>query len=106
MSSSLPTLQVHAQAKADEFCRGDHAGMQRLIQYIARCPFSLARMVSFTADGKVLYRASHPNCLPFPLSGDATLLKGIPCNFEVYEPLDFPAEITQHFPNKGEHQIR
>ena len=28
-------------------------GMQRLIEYIARCPFSLARMVSLTKDGKI-----------------------------------------------------
>ncbi len=45
-------------------------------------------------------------CLPFPLSGDTTLMKGIPRNFEVYDPLDFLAEVTQHIPNKGEHQIR
>jgi ssDNA-binding Zn-finger/Zn-ribbon topoisomerase 1 len=85
---------------------GDQTGMQRLIEYIARCPFSLARMVSLTKDGKIIYRAAHPHCLPFPLSGDATLLAGIPRNFEVFEPLDFLAEVTQHIPNKGEHQIR
>ena len=85
---------------------GDYAGMQRLIEYIARCPFSLARMVSLTKDGKILYRAAHPNCFPFPLSGDTTLLAGIPRNFEAFDPLDFLAEVTQHIPNKGEHQIR
>jgi hypothetical protein len=53
-----------------------------------------------------LCRAAHPNCLPFPLSGDSTLMAGIPRNFEVYDPLDFLAEVTQHIPNKGEHQIR
>ena len=84
---------------------GDQAGMQRLIEYIARCPFSLARMVSLIKDGKILYRAAHPNCLPFPLSGDMSLLAGIPRNFEVFDPLDFLAEVTQHIPNKGEHQI-
>jgi hypothetical protein len=85
---------------------GDHVGMQRLIEYIARCPFSLARMVSLTKDGKIIYRAAHPNCHPFPLSGDMSLLAGIPRNFEVFDPLDFLAEVTQHIPNKGEHQIR
>jgi hypothetical protein len=84
----------------------DHTGMQRMIEYIARCPFSLGRMVSLTKDGKILYRAAHPNCLPFPLSGDTTLMAGIPRNFEVYDPLDFLAEVTQHIPNRGEHQIR
>jgi hypothetical protein len=84
----------------------DKEGMQRLVEYIARCPFSLTRMVSFTKDGNILYRAAHPNCVPFPLSGDATLMAGIPRNFEVFDPLDFLAEVTQHIPNKGEHQIR
>ncbi|MBN1760534.1 MAG: transposase [Chitinispirillaceae bacterium] len=41
--------------------KGDQAGMQRLVEYIARCPFSLARMVKLTSDGKILYRAAHPN---------------------------------------------
>jgi hypothetical protein len=35
-------------------------------------------MVSLTKDRKILYRAAHPNCLPFPLSGDISLLAGIP----------------------------
>jgi hypothetical protein len=86
--------------------KGDHAGMQRLIEYIARCPFSLTRMVSITKEGKILYRASHPKCIPFPLSGDETLMKGTPRNYELYDPLDFLAEVTQHIPNKGEHQVR
>ena len=29
---------------------GDDGGMQRLVEYIARCPFSLARMVTITDD--------------------------------------------------------
>jgi hypothetical protein len=41
--------------------------------------------------------------IPFPLSGDKTLMKGIPRNFEMFDPLDFLAEVTQHIPNKGEH---
>jgi hypothetical protein len=62
--------------------QGDHVGMQRLIEYISRCPFSLTRMISRTPDGDILYRASHPKCIPFPLSGDKTLMKWIPRNFE------------------------
>ena len=85
---------------------GDKAGIQRLTEYITRCPFSLARMVSETKDGKVVYRASHANCIPFPISDDGTLMAGIPRNFEVFDPLDFLAEVTQHIPNKGEHQVR
>ena len=71
---------------------GDLDGMQRLIEYISRCPFSLARMVSLTDEGKVLYRAAHPGCLPFPILGDKTLMAGTPRNFEVFDPLDFLAE--------------
>ncbi len=64
------------------------------------------QLFSLTQDGKSAYRASSANCIPFPLSGDKTLMAGVPRNFEVYEPLDFLAEVTQHIPNKGEHQIR
>jgi hypothetical protein len=85
---------------------GDHDGMQRLIEYISRCPFSLARMVSLTENGKVLYRASKPGCIPFPKPGDPELDVGIPRNYEIFDPLDFLAAVTQHIPNKGEHQIR
>lgn len=53
-----------------------------------------------------LDRRAQARCIPFPLSGDASLMAGIPRNFEVFDPLDSLAEITQHIPNKGEHQIR
>lgn len=84
----------------------DQAGMSRLVGYISRCPLSLARMVTRTADGKVVYRASHARCWAFPKSGEQTVMEGIPRNHEIFEPLDFLAEMTQHVPNKGEHQIR
>ena len=92
----------------------DHAGMQRLIQYIARCPFSLGRMVSLTDDGKILYKAGKTECLPFPVTGDVNLTAGTRRNFEtctepcrsVFDPLGFLAEVTQHIPDKGEHQFR
>jgi hypothetical protein len=84
----------------------DQAGMARLVGYISRCPLSLARMVTRTADGKVVYRASHARCWAYPKSGEQTVMEGILRNFEVFEPLDFLAELTQHIPQKGEHQIR
>ncbi len=34
------------------------------------------------------------------------MIAGIARNFEVYDPLDFLAEVTRHIPNKGEHPIR
>jgi Putative transposase/Transposase zinc-binding domain len=85
---------------------GDHPGMQRLVEYIARCPFSLTRMIAISDEGEVLYRATKAKCLPFPITGNADLAAGISRNYEVFDPLDFLAEVTQHIPNKGEHQIR
>ena len=85
----------------------DRAGMQRLIEYISRCPFSLARMIKITDDGKVLYRASHPDCTRYPELGlELSLLPGMRRNYQVFDPIDFLASITQHIPNKGDHQIR
>ncbi len=84
----------------------DKKGMQRLIEYISRCPFSLSRLIKLTEEGKVLYRAVKPSCLPFPILGNGNLKAGAKRNFEVFDPLDFLAEVTQHIPNKGEHQIR
>ena len=36
---------------------GDRVGIETLVQYIVRCPFSLARMINVSDDGNVLYRA-------------------------------------------------
>ena len=75
-------------------------------------------MVTLMDNGKIVYRASEKGkCSMFPHTGDPvlperctppiqTLMEGIPRNFEVFDPLDFLAEVTQHIPNKGEHQIR
>ena len=85
----------------------DRAGMQRLIEYISRCPFSLARMIKITDDGKVLYRANNPDCTRYPELGmELSLLPGMSRNYQVFDPLDFLASVTQHIPNKGDHQIR
>ena len=81
-------------------------GMQRLVEYISRCPFSLTRMISTTKEGDILYRASNPQCIAFPIAGDQELTAGNPRNFEVFKSLDFLANVTQHIPDKGEHQIR
>jgi len=84
----------------------DREGMSRLVGYISRCPLSLTRMITRTADGRIVYRASHARCWAFPKSGEQTVMEGIPRNHEIFDPLDFLAEVTQHIPNKGEHQIR
>lgn len=85
---------------------GDDKGIQRLIEYISRSPFSLTRIIGLNPDGKVIYRAGKSECQTYPEVGHEELKAGIPRNFQVFAPLDFLAEVTQHIPNKGEHQIR
>jgi len=73
---------------------------------MARSPFSLARLVRITDSGKSYLpgREGQPPAFSEPASED--LLGGVARNFQVFEPLDFLAELTQHIPNKGEHLIR
>jgi hypothetical protein len=46
---------------------GDRAGIERLAGYMARCPFSLSRLVKVSQAGQVIYKAEewdrHPACL-------------------------------------------
>ena len=85
---------------------GDTSGLERLAQYILRCPFSLARVVRLRDEGSVIYRAEQDHCCRFPGPASADL-RGGPCrNFQVFTALDFLAELTQHVPNKGEHLVR
>ncbi len=42
----------------------------------------------------------------FPEPGDEELLAGPSRNFQVFPPLDFLAEVTQHVSEPGEHLIR
>lgn len=85
---------------------GDQAGIERLIQYMTRCPFSLSRLVKVSDTGQVVYQAEKQTCRAFPdPKGDGTQA-GVPRNFQILEPLDFLAEFTQHIPPKGSHLIR
>jgi len=47
----------------------DTEGMQRLVSYISRCPFSLARMIKVTEEGEVICRAGKSECVRFPQPG-------------------------------------
>ena len=85
---------------------GDTAGLERLAQYILRCPFSLARVVRLTDDGSVVYRAQQDRCRRFPGPASGDLKNGPRRNFQVFSALDFLAEVTQHIPDKGEHLVR
>jgi hypothetical protein len=84
----------------------DTSGLQRLAEYILRCPFSLARVVRLTDDGSVIYRAEKDHCRRFPGPASAALRGGPKRNFQVFCALDFLAEVTQHIPDKGEHLVR
>ena len=45
---------------------GDHKGIERLVQYITRCPFSLSRLVKVTGTGQVVLKAEKAACRAFP----------------------------------------
>jgi hypothetical protein len=85
---------------------GDRDGVERLAQYMARSPFSLARLVRITPAGKVLYKAEKDHCQRYPQPASRDLFGGVPRNYQLFQPLDFLAELIQHIPNKGEHLIR
>ena len=85
---------------------GDRFGLERLAQYILRCPFSLARVVRLTGEGSVIYRAEKDHCRRFPGPASADLRGGPRRNFQIFTALDFLAELTQHIPDKGEHLVR
>ncbi len=85
---------------------GDHAGIERLVQYMVRCPFSLSRLVKVTDTGQVVYKAEKDACQAFPDPQSTNLTAGAKRNFQILSPLDFLAEFTQHIPPKGSHTIR
>jgi hypothetical protein len=85
---------------------GDRSGIERLIQYMVRCPFSLSRLVKVTNTGQVVYKAEKQQCQAFPdQKGDGTQA-GPNRNFQILSPLDFLAEFSQHIPSKGSHIVR
>ena len=92
---------------------GDQAGIERLVQYMTRCPFSLSRLVKVSDTGQIVYQAEKQACRAFPdPKGDGTQA-GVPRNFQILPPLNFLAEFTQHRPSlcsgarpKGSHLIR
>ena len=85
---------------------GDQAGIERLIQYMTRCPFSLSRLVKVSDTGQVIYQAEKQACRAFPAPQGDGMRAGVARNFQILEPLDFLAEFTQHIPPKGSHLIR
>ena len=85
---------------------GDQAGIERLIQYMTRCPFSLSRLVKVSDTGQIVYQAEKQACRAFPDPQGDGIRAGVKRNFQILPPLDFLAEFTQHIPPKGSHLIR
>ena len=85
---------------------GDQAGIERLVQYMTRCPFSLARLVKVSDSGQVIYKAEKARVRSFPDPDGDGLQAGTKRNYQMLSPLDFLAEFTQHIPAKGSHLIR
>jgi len=85
---------------------GDRAGIERLMQYMTRCPFSLSRLVKVTETGQVVYKAEKDACRAFPDPDSSQLARGPKRNYQILSPLDFLAEFTQHIPPKGAHLVR
>src|SRR3990172_6742159 len=85
---------------------GDRAGIERLVGYMTRCPFSLSRLVMVTETGQVIYKAEKDACRAFPEPQGNELARGPKRNFQILDPLEFLAEFTQHIPSKGAHLIR
>ena len=72
-------------------------------------PFNQARLRVATGD-RVLYRAGKDRSgrsaiRPFPAWASPALRTGAKRNFEVYDPLDFLAQITQHIPDPNRHLV-
>ena len=63
-------------------------------------------MIEVTEAGKVIYKTEHNAVGRFPEPGDEELLAGPARNFQVFDPLDFLAEVTQHIPDPGSHLVR
>ena len=72
------------------------------MQYFLRCPFSQARMIQVADEGRVIYKTGD---LPAPRLRQAgnrlgrfpdDLVAGPKRNFQIFDPVDFLAEVTQH----------
>ncbi len=64
---------------------GDAAGIERLIQYMTRCPFSLSRLVKVSDTGHVIYQSEKQDCRAFPDPKGDGMQAGVPRNFQILE---------------------
>lgn len=60
----------------------DQAGIERLMQCMIRCSFSLARLIKVSKDGTGLYKTEKHACRAFPLlADDGMKARGMNCPF-------------------------
>ncbi|MHC4786950.1 MAG: hypothetical protein ACYTE6_13435 [Planctomycetota bacterium] len=59
-----------------------------------------------TDQGQVLYLAEKRACRRFPKPATPDLFGGMARDFQVFERLDFIAELTQHIPEPNKHLVR
>lgn len=62
---------------------GDRAGVERLVGYMTRCPFSLSHLVKVTRTGQVIYKAEKDACRAFPDPHRDELARGPKRNFQI-----------------------
>ncbi len=84
----------------------DLAGRERLAHDMLRCPLGLERMIRVTEQGTVIYLAEKKACRHFPKPASPDLFGGVRPNFQVFDPLDFIAKLTQHIPEPRTHLVR
>ena len=103
-------FSVHHAVRLDA---DDLAGRERLAHYMLRCPVSLERLIRVTEQGKVIYLAEKKACRRFPkpaggdlFGGSPGVSPGVARNFQVFDALDFIAELTQHIPDARRHLTR
>ena len=85
---------------------GERAGIERLVQYMTPCPFSLSRLVKISESGQVVYKAEKQARPAFPDQHGDGIQSGLKRNYQILPPLDFLAEFIQHIPATGPHLIR
>ena len=72
---------------------GDRAGIERLVGYMTRCPFSLSRLVKVTETGQVVYKAEKDACRAFPDPQRDELARGTQAEFPDPRPAGIPGRV-------------
>ena len=62
-------------------------------------------MIEVTGQGTVIYKTGNNRLGRFPEAASEDLLAGPKRNFQIFDPLDFLAEVTQNTPDAGDHLI-